>query len=266
MAFQKILSSRRSFSLPVPAALDRIWLLDELRGFAILCMVLYHGVYSAWLLFGIDFPLFSLGPVRFLQQLFAGGFILISGMACRLSRSNLRRGLFCLACAGLVSAATLLFFPSQPIYFGILHLLGCGMLLFALLRPALDRCAPLPLVVLLVFFFALAYSLPDGWIGLPGLSREALPALPGGWWRFPLGLGPSGIFSADYFPLLPWLFLFLAGSVLGVPLREGRFPGIFYRQHSRFLSWAGRRTLWIYLLHQPVLIALLWLAREVSKL
>ena len=80
--------------------------------------------------------------------------------------------------------------------------------------------------------------------------------MPGGWWRFPLGLGPSGIFSADYFPLLPWIFVFLFGTWLGRYIKDGKFPAWFYEASMPGFSTVGRHSLVIYVLHQPVLYGL----------
>ena len=238
----------------------RVHLLDELRGFSILCMILYHGVYNVLLFLPVTFDFFFSPFMGFLQHFFAGGFILISGAACRFSRNNLKRGALCFLFGMAMTLITVLFVPKLPIYFGILHCLGACMIFFWLLRPLLDRVSPLILLAVFLFLFLVTYSIPQGMIGPPGLYQEPLPDfLFQAEWLFPIGIKTDSFFSADYFPLLPWLFLFLAGSCLGIPIREGRFPAFFYRLHSKFLSWAGRHTLWIYLLHQPVLFLLLWL-------
>ena len=87
------------------------------------------------------------------------------------------------------------------------------------------------------------------------LSLELPPVLYSTSFLFPLGFPDSNFFSSDYFPLLPYLFLFLAGMFLArLPL-----PQAFYQQHSRSLSLLGKNSLWVYLLHQPVIYAVLWL-------
>ena len=76
-------------------------------------------------------------------------------------------------------------------------------------------------------------------------------------WLFPLGLKYRGFTSSDYFPLLPHLGFFLLGSVLGRTLykkKESLLPGVSPKNILvRSLSFCGRHSLWIYLLHQPVL-------------
>lgn len=242
-----------SFSRP-----DRVWLLDELRGLSILLMVLYHAGYDLIYIFGVHIPFFHSSFLNLLQSLFAGLFILISGCCCRLSRSNLARGAAVLALGLGMTLVTWLFLPDQLILFGILHLLGASMLLFALLRPLLDP-VPVPLGVLLTAsLFAATWLLPRESLGFFGIAFFDLPKeLFTYSWLFPFGFTAPGFSSSDYFPLMPWFFLFLCGSYLGIPIREKRFPAFFYKRHIPFLSLAGRYTIWIYLLHQPVVYGVL---------
>ena len=77
----------------------RIGFLDELRGFAIICMVFHHLGFDLVSIFGIDigFIMYSWW-MNLLHYLFAGAFVFMSGAACRLSHNNLKRGLLCLGC------------------------------------------------------------------------------------------------------------------------------------------------------------------------
>ncbi|MCL1832577.1 MAG: DUF1624 domain-containing protein, partial [Oscillospiraceae bacterium] len=61
------------------------------------------------------------------------------------------------------------------------------------------------------------------------------------------------------FPLLPWFFLFIAGSYLGVAVKNGDCPGFVYNTHVKFLAATGRYTIWIYLLHVPLIMLLFYL-------
>ena len=70
---------------------------------------------------------------------------------------------------------------------------------------------------------------------------------------FPLGLHDSSFASMDYFPMMPWFFLFLAGSYFGIIAKDGRLPKFCYPTHIRWLATVGRYTIWIYVLHQPVM-------------
>lgn len=238
----------------------RVWLLDEIRGFSILGMVLYHGVYDLVFIFGIDFPFFYSPFMNGVRTFFAGLFIFISGCACRFSHNNCKRGAVCFGLGLGMTAVTLLVIPSEAILFGVLHCLGLCMLLFGWANPLLDRLSPRTGLTLFGVLFFLLYRLPMGGVGIPYLLEIPVPAgLYATPFLFPLGLPSDGFFSADYFPLIPWLLLFLAGSYAGIWIREGRFPALFYQKHSPFLVKTGQHTLVIYLLHQPVLYGLMWL-------
>ena len=244
----------------------RVGFLDEARGLCIILMVLYHGLFNVVFLFGWDFTLadgtralhalWHLPAMRFAQPFVAGIFIFISGIACRYSRSNLKRGAIVLALGLCITGVMLLFMPDQAIYFGILHFMGSAMILFALLNRTLDKVPPSLSFLVCAFIFTLTLNVPNGFFGLSGLWTYSFPA---GWtdigWLIPLGFTAAG---ADHFPLLPWLFLFLAGSCLGLAFVQQDMPGFFYRNRSRFLAATGRRTIYIYILHQPVLLGLMF--------
>ena len=145
-----------------------------------------------------------------------------------------------------VSLATLLVLLETPVQFGVLTFLGSAALLT--IPPRLG----------LALSFALFLVLRDVNKGFLGLAGVPLLYLPRNWYANTLsaGLGfpaPSFV-SSDYFPLLPWLFLFWAGFYLyrlrpetpAVP--DIRLPGI---------GAIGRRSLMVYLLHQPVIYGLL---------
>ena len=171
----------------------------------------------------------------------AGSFVAISGVCARLSKHPLRRGLVVLGAALLVSAATYLF--GAPVYWGILHLLGACMLLYAAVRkrweglPGTYACGAALLVFVLTFM-------------LPIRVRVSVPFL------FPLGLRTATFASADYYPLLPWGALFFAAAAAAERL-DDMPPEKRYTGAPRAFAWLSRRSLLIYLVHQPVLLALM---------
>ncbi len=236
----------------------RIHFIDEVRGFDLILMVFFHAFYTmGWLL---EWPIgktlyFFFEPA---QPFFAGLFIFICGLCCHFSHNNwLRGGVLALVAVGM-SAFLYFFMPDQMIWFGILHLLAVCILLYALLRPLLDRIPPWLGILLAATLVILTWHLPKytsvthTYFGVEGIWSIAVPeSLTSNPWLHPLGLGY--IRSADYFPLLPWFFVFLAGSFVGIWATRGKFPKWTYRSHVPFLSTIGRHTLIIYVLHQPVI-------------
>lgn len=249
---------------PLSPGKNRVHGMDELRGFLIIFVVLYHLFYDLAVLFPVGVDWMFSDWMNTLRDIFTGTLIVVSGVSCLYSRSNLRRGLKTFGWALVFTLVTLVFMPSQLIIFGILHFFGVAMILYALLEKPLSRIPTWPGLVgsFLLFFFT--RNLYYGVVGFGPLQWSVPSLFYNHWFLFPLGFRCYGISSADYYPILPWFFLFLAGGFLGRLVRAGRFPAWFYRSHCAFLGWIGRHTLIIYLLHQPIVygvLSLIFMAR-----
>lgn len=236
----------------------RIHLLDELRGFAIFCMVFYHAFYSIGYFFHWDWGLTLLNFFSPAEPYFAGLFILISGISSNLSHSNIERGSKLFFIAYLVTVVTYFAVGQDAIiHFGILHMLSVCMMLYGILTKV---CKLIPMWVGFVFnaiLFTLTISVVHGTIGIPFVWSMRLPSE---WYMtdflYPLGMPYPGFVSSDYFPLLPWLFLFFAGCFFGRLAVQKKFPKFTYKFHVPFFSLIGRHALLIYLLHQPVIFGI----------
>jgi len=92
-------------------------------------------------------------------------------------------------------------------------------------------------------------------------ALKSLP-VPQHWLFFPVGLAPGVAVSADYYPLIPWFGVFLWGNGIGKWLYKSK-QSLFGIEPQNpmlsILSKLGRRTLLIYLLHQPVIIGIITL-------
>lgn len=219
----------------------RFDILDAWRSLAVALMVAYHFLYDLALFGVITWGQMFSTPLNLLQKLICCSFILLAGASARFSRNNLRRGLVVLA-AGLaveIGAAV----GGQTIRFGILQLLGCAMVLWHFAGKYLQK---IPGWVLAAGSAAL-FALTDWW------TRSVAVTVP---WLYPLGLTRPDFASADYFPLLPWLFLFLMGTVLGGWCLRHRDCRLLTVPLPGALTFPGRHSLLIYLLHQPVLFGL----------
>ena len=235
------------------AGSERVGLLDELRGFAIICMVVYHAMYDLKFIFGVDVPIFFDGWFNIVRDIFAGLFIFISGTVCRYSSNNLKRGAQCFF-IGMIMTFVMPFFTGGTIMFGILHFLGISMMIFGLGEKVFDMLPATVGIIVCAILFILTWNVQSGYIGIGGLFELSLPskAYEVGV-LFPLGLHNSSFYSADYFPMLPWFFLFIAGSYFGIWAKRGALPKFFYPTHFKWLATVGRYTIWIYVLHQPVI-------------
>lgn len=240
----------------------RIWQVDALRGLALLHMLAYHAMYDWVYVFGHASAWYNIWSpgCHLWQQYICWSFILLSGYSLALAGRPVKNALLTAGCAALLTAVTALFMPSEAIWFGVLHLNACAVLLTWLLRPALDRLPPRWGLAASALLFALTNQLPYGWLGF---ERWRLAALPGWLYQanlFWLGLPDLGRFaSADYFPILPWIFLFWCGLYLRRLWQPA--PAAAPRA-LRPLCTAGAHTLLVYMLHQPVIYGALWLCQR----
>lgn len=165
----------------------------------------------------------------------------LAGIA--LWRSHVPRGLEVLAAAILVSVATLLALgPEDAVRFGILHLIALLMLVV------------LPATVHVGAWNAL---LGVGVVAL-GVATDARSDVPG---ALVLGFVPTEN-GVDWYPLIPWAGAALIGIAVGSVLYPGGRRGPLLRRLPTVsgiglrAGGPGRHSLPIYLVHQPVLIAL----------
>lgn len=228
--------------------------LDTIRGCALVSMILYHASWDLVYMFGVDWPWYHGFGAYVWQQSICWTFILLSGYCASLGRRQLRRGLTVFACGALITAVTWLFMPSNLVYCGVLTLLGASSMLLVPLKSLLER---LPAKAGLAGSFALFLLLRDVNAGTLGFEGLRLAALPRGLYRDHLtallGFPPAGFFSTDYFSLLPWFFLFLTGWFLFRLHPEAEAPD----RRVPLLTFMGRHSLPIYMLHQPVVYGVL---------
>ena len=234
----------------------RIWELDVLRGICILGVVAVHFIYDLVELYQLVHweypPLFS-----FIKQWGGVLFLLISGICVTLGNHSVRRGIVVFFCGLIISGVTYGMYhygfagKSIMIYFGVLHCLGTCMLLW----PMYKNTPWWGLLLQGLILVALGLYCSD-----LIMNRQLIIDSQ---WLIPLGLFPTNFASSDYFPLLPNLGFFLIGSAIGKTVykkKESLLPMV--RPENcivRFFSFFGKHSLWIYLLHQPLLAGIFYL-------
>ncbi|MHB8073210.1 heparan-alpha-glucosaminide N-acetyltransferase [Desulfosporosinus fructosivorans] len=215
--------------------------IDVLRAVAIVLMVLFHFVYDLKEFAGVNVDYRS--PLWFfIGKASALLFIFISGLSSGFSKSPLRRGLKVLLYGMVITVVTYLFMKDEYVRFGILHFLGVSMILS-------------PLLVRL--------SSPTLW-GLAGSS-----AVLGFWFEeqvlntslmLPFGLMYDGFASMDYYPLFPYLAVTILGVLAYRYFYAERTEPLFpFRLDSAGIQWLSRNSLGIYLIHQPLLLVMIFL-------
>jgi len=246
--------ARLDASRGVATKTSRIAGLDALRGVAIIAMVLYHLCFDLRY-FGITHSDFE-HDVRWLtaRSLILGSFMLIAGISVVLARAGEdanRRWLLHVAKIGaaamLVTAASVAIFPQSFIWFGVLHAIAVSLLLA---RPLVRRPALAAVIGIAVLAVGATFH-------HPAFDNRAL-----GW----IGFMTSKPITEDYVPLFPWTGVLLIGVALGNRLSRVHFEPL--APLSRAPAWllrAGRHSLAIYLVHQPVLIGLVWMAARMLR-
>lgn len=133
------------------------------------------------------------------------------------------------------------------------------MILFGVLQKYIDTVSNKIFIPIVIMLFLLTLGIQYGFVGIPNLLEINLPnKMYDLDFLFPFGFTSNDFFSADYFPLFPWFFCFLLGSCFGKWLKSNKAPEFFYKSHLKFLSFVGRNTLIIYVLHQPILFGLFY--------
>lgn len=230
----------------------RIEAIDIARGVALIAMAIYHFTWDLEFFGYAERGLTTVGGWKIFARSIASSFLFLVGVSLFLAHARgvrwpsfWQRWLMVAAAAAAISAATWYFTPNAFIFFGILHEIAAASLLgLFFLR--------LPAVLTLVVAVAV--------IAAPFLLRTGALDAPWWWWT---GLQAEMVRSNDYVPLFPWFGAVLLGIVAA---KLGEVLGLFDRlrdwtpgRWSRPLTFIGRHSLAFYLIHQPVLISLVWL-------
>lgn len=234
---------------------SRYHLLDTIRGITVISMVLYHLIWDLVYICGVKWSWFETGLAYIWQQSICWVFILLSGFCWSLSKRNCQRGLLVFGAGILVSVITFLFVPEYKILFGILTCLGSCMLLLIPLNKILVRVTPWKGFLVSILLFILSHNINEGYLGFEMWNLVKLPKFlyVGNFMTF-LGFMDAGFNSYDYFSIFPWFFLFLVGYFTFHMLngKNKRLPMVFHRGKSVFEVF-GKHTLFIYLVHQPII-------------
>lgn len=223
----------------------RNFTLDFMRTLAIVLMVIFHFIYDLKLFSWVtwDTP-DGAGWVQF-RWIIISLFFLALGISLTFAHQHkihyakfIKRVAQIAAGALVISIATFFFINNNWIFFGVLHFLALASILCLgfVNRPTLS-------FIIAVGFFALGAS---------------------GWWvpRWPFHLLFSGLpsYTNDYVAPIPWLGMVFLGIAIAHTRWFKADPLRRYKQHrfSRYWAWPGQHGLVIYLLHQPILIGLMY--------
>lgn len=242
-----------AFSPQAQTAASQRWdAIDVGRGIAILAMIVYHFSWDLSFLRLIETNILQVAAWRWFAKAIAGSFLILAGFGLALAHAQgfrrlpfLKRLMKVGGAALAVTLVTFFAFPESYIFFGILHCIAVSSILalpFLRLHP-----------VLTLGFAGFCFLAPWIFTG-PGLDAP---------WLDWLGLGSSTPITNDYVPIFPWFGLTLVGLAAGkalLPHREAMNLARWRAKSgfSRLLIWAGRKSLPIYLIHQLLLLTILY--------
>lgn len=242
----------------------RIGVFDVVRGTAVVSMVLFHLCYDLKFITGVPVPWFEPPLQDVWRCSISWTFLFVAGCMCPLSRSNLRRAAQYGAVALAIWAVTTVAAVDAPISFGIIYCMAaCTLVAWALSRARALPRGRVAAAVLFVLFLALL-GLQDGSVGFGGLRLEVPRELYESGLLSWLGMPGEGFVSGDYYPLLPYLMLYLAGAAMGTSWAQTGYPAWAREARLEPLGLIGRHALAVYVLHQPVLLAVSSLVAIVS--
>ena len=224
-----------------------VWL-DLARTAALFAMIVFHFARDLEVFGYIDAGTTLRGGWALFARCIAGTFIFLSGISFVLThgahmrwRAWAQRVCQIAVAAGLVSAATYIAFPNQFVYFGILHMIAVSSILGVMLLRLPGSVLLLGSGLILFLHSSAADLFHTPWLAWTGLSASVRASL-------------------DFLPLVPWFSAFVAGMAAArlLTLSDFDIRGV-PRTTVAFLSWPGRHSLMVYLLHQPILLGCIWL-------
>lgn len=238
--------------------------LDTIRGITLLSMMLYHTCWDLVFLFGKKIPGYSgLGGYVW-QQSICWTFILLAGFCWSLGSHHLKRGLIVFGSGILITFVTLLVMPESRVIFGVLTLIGSCMLLLIPMEKLLLKLRTEIGLVGSFLLFLLFRNVNTGYLGFENWN---ILKLPDGFYEnlftTYLGFPQKGFFSADYFSLLPWFFLFLTGFYLYQLVQKNHMMEKLFSWRVPGFDVIGRHSLLIYLLHQPAVFGISWMLFQI---
>lgn len=238
-----------------PTPKRRLELIDSIRGLTLVSMILYHFVWDMVYLYSFKWSWFYRADIW--QQSICWTFIILSGFAFSLSRNSLKRGLIVFISGIIITLVTLIATPKTRIVFGILTLLGSCMLILTPIKKLLAKI-PSGLGMILSFSaFLFTRNCNRGYLGFGNFKLDLPDFLYSNYLTAYLGFPSHSFYSSDYFAIFPWIFLFVFGFFIFKLLEKyNLIEKLFLKGKIPVISFLGKHSLVVYLLHQPIIYGL----------
>lgn len=213
----------------------RVFEIDLLRFIAIILMIVFHFAYdlNTYGNFNVDYS--SIG-LRSIGEISGFLFIFVSGISSGYSKHTTQRGFKIFGFGMAITIITYIVIGYQYVRFGVLHLLGVAILLY----PFISFLQPLQLLLAAIGSYVLGFV-------FKGVVTSTFLLLP-------LGIYYNGFESVDYYPIFPYISYFILGIFAYKTFYKKGKRMIKKEIQISFITKASNYSLWIYLIHQPVLI------------
>ncbi len=238
--------------------------LDILRGITLISMIAYHAMWDVVYIAGVNIAWYRSTGAYIWQQSICWTFILLAGFCWSLGRKRVKRGLLVFLGGALISLVTCVLMPNQRVMFGVLTFLGSSMLILIPLEKLLHKVPAWVGAIVSFLLFLVMKNINHGSLGFGSVRVVELPEALydcGDVMTF-LGFLDKDFYSTDYFGLLPWFFLFVTGYFLYRVMRDRELleHPVLLKIKNPPLSFIGRHSLLLYMLHQPIIyVVVIWL-------
>ena len=238
---------------------QRYFWIDNIRAIAIISMIIFHAVWDLVYLYGMDWDWYRSDMSFLWQQSICWTFILISGFCWSFGKNPLKQGIIVSFAGFIITAVTLVASYESRVIFGVLNLIGASILMMIPLKKYFEKIPALAGTVITFLMFAVTYDINNRHLGFFRLELIEVP------WDFYknlltafLGFPDPLFWSSDYFSLFPWVFLYFTGYFLYRLWKEGKIPSAnCLNRKIPVLTWMGKRSLIIYMLHQPIIFGMM---------
>lgn len=224
---------------------ERYNIIDFLRGFTIIHMIIFHLIFDL-----INFYNFNINMnFYYYQQYICISFVFLAGLCENFSKNRIKRSIILGISSILISVFSFIFDRSYTIYFGVIHFFFSAGIIFYLFEKFSIKLNKKILFFVSLLLFIIFKDIYKGSIFFKLID---IPKNLYTYNLFILGLPKATFTSGDYFPIIPWIFLYFSGYYFY------EFLNIKKRMPSKnIINILGRHSLIIYLLHQVILVAIL---------
>lgn len=265
---------------------SRIGYIDFFRGLAIINMIIYHTLYDLKYVFYLKMDFFSIDKWYFYQQYICISFIFLSGFSGNFSKKLLKNSIKLMIISIIISLVTINVSDDLAIYFGVLHFLSFSMFaiyfydklektIFKNTEKANSKTYIfLGILVNLIVFLYLKSSIyqnSEVYMYLYSIFNK----IP---FSYIIGFPNGDFYSADYFPIIPWIFLSFLGYFCGKlakyknikdedkagknsknSLEINKLPKKEENILIKFVKLLGKNSLKIYIIHQVIIYGVLYI-------